>query len=235
MRIAVLEDNEIEQELTRSVIQSLGYLCYTFSRGESLLRALRRDNFDLLILDWNVPGVSAIEVLKWARTNIADPVPVLFISSHIREQDIVQALMEGADDYLAKPVRISELRARITALLRRAYPQKQQRTVVIGDFVFDRVAGTLHVKGKLIELKHKERELAYFLFINLGRLLSRKYLLESVWGLTADCNSRTLNTHISNIRAMLNLKPENGFQLTSLYGVGYRLEKVSVENYSEKI
>ncbi|MBM3362476.1 MAG: response regulator transcription factor [Betaproteobacteria bacterium] len=226
MRIAVLEDDESQRDWMNSFLIALGHVCHSFSTAEALLRELRRENFDLLILDWNLPDMSGLEVTRWARANIKARVPVLFVTCHVDEADLVEALKAGADDYMCKPVRVPELLARLHALLRRAYPDQTGEVLVSGDYVFDQKAKTLTIKGELIELKHREYELAYLLFSRLGELLSRKYLQESVWGGQADAVSRTLDTHISRLRVKLDLRPENGFRLSSVYSLGYRLESL---------
>jgi DNA-binding response OmpR family regulator len=121
---------------------------------------------------------------------------------------------------------VPELLARLHALLRRAYPDQTGDVLVSGDYVFDQKAKTLTIKGELVELKHREYELAYLLFSRLGELLSRKYLQESVWGGQADAVSRTLDTHVSRLRVKLDLRPENGYRLSSVYSLGYRLESL---------
>jgi len=226
MRIAVLEDDESQRDWMNSFLIALGHVWCSFSTAEALLRELRRENFDLLILDWNLPDMSGLEVTRWARANIKARVPVLFVTCHVDEADLVEALKAGADDYMCKPVRVPELLARLHALLRRAYPDQTGEVLVSGDYVFDQKAKTLTIKGELIELKHREYELAYLLFSRLGELLSRKYLQESVWGGQADAVSRTLDTHISRLRVKLDLRPENGFRLSSVYSLGYRLESL---------
>jgi DNA-binding response OmpR family regulator len=154
-------------------------------------------------------------------------VPVLFVTSHVDEADLVEALKAGADDYMCKPVRVPELLARLHALLRRAYPEQTSEILTSGDYVFDQKAKTLTHKGQLLDLKHREYELAYLLFSRLGELLSRKYLQESVWGGQADVVSRTLDTHVSRLRVKLDLRPENGYRLSSVYSLGYRLEALN--------
>ena len=138
----------------------------------------------------------------------------------------MEALKAGADDYMCKPVRVPELLARLHALLRRAYPEQTGEALVSGDFVFDQTSKTLTHKGELVDLKHREYELAYLLFSRMGELLSRKYLQESVWGGQVDVVSRTLDTHISRLRVKLDLRPESGYRLSSVYSLGYRLEAV---------
>jgi DNA-binding response OmpR family regulator len=166
-------------------------------------------------------------VVRWVRANLKAKVPVLFVTSHVDEGDLVEALKAGADDYMCKPVRVPELLARLHALLRRAYPEQSGEVLVSGDFVFDQKSKTLTIKGEPVELKHREYELAYLLFSRLGELLSRKYLQESVWGGQVDVVSRTLDTHISRLRVKLDLRPKNGYRLSSVYSLGYRLEALS--------
>jgi DNA-binding response OmpR family regulator len=227
MRIAVLEDDDTQRDWMNSFMLALGYVCHVYSNSETLLRDLRRENFDLLILDWNIPDMSGLEVLRWVRANLKTRVPVLFVTSHVDEADLVEALKAGADDYMCKPVRVPELLARLHALLRRAYPEQTSEILTSGDYVFDQKAKTLTHKGQLLDLKHREYELAYLLFSRLGELLSRKYLQESVWGGQADVVSRTLDTHVSRLRVKLDLRPENGYRLSSVYSLGYRLEALN--------
>jgi DNA-binding response OmpR family regulator len=226
MRIAVLEDDESQRDWMNSFLLALGHVAHSFSSAEALLRELRRENFDLLVLDWNLPDMSGLEVTRWVRSNIKARIPVLFVTCHVDEADLVEALKAGADDYMCKPVRVPELLARLHALLRRAYPDQTGDVLVSGDYVFDQKAKTLTIKGELVELKHREYELAYLLFSRLGELLSRKYLQESVWGGQADAVSRTLDTHVSRLRVKLDLRPENGYRLSSVYSLGYRLESL---------
>ena len=231
VRIAVLEDEKNQLELIQSVVEALGYVCCAFKSGKDMLKAMKRDNFDLLILDWSVPDLSGFEILKWVRANVDAPVPILFITNRNEDSDITQALNAGADDYMVKPVRVPELMARLRALLRRAYPLGQQAVVEFGDYLFDMNAQILWVKGQSVELKHKEHELAYRLFSKMGELVSRTYLMDLIWGKQTDVNSRTLDTHISRLRTKLNLRPENGFRLSSVYSYGYRLELLAEKPY----
>ena len=229
MRIAVLADDETQREWVNSFLMALGHMCYPFGTAEALLRELRRENYDMLILDWNLPDMSGLDVVRWVRANLSIKVPVLFVTSHVEESDLVEALNAGADDFMSKPVRVPELLARLHALLRRAYPQKGGEIYVFGDYVFEHMAKTLTVRGVPIELKHREYELAYLLFSRMGELLSRRYLQETVWGGQADVLSRTLDTHVSRLRVKLDLRPEKGYRLSSVYSLGYRLEPLHVQ------
>ncbi len=227
MRIAVLEDDDSQRDWLNSFMMALGHVCHPYATSQSLMRDLRRESYDLLVMDWNLPDVSGLEVVRWLRTHLNSRVPVLFVTSHVDEADLVEALKVGVDDYMTKPVRVPELMARLHALLRRAYPQQAGEILAVGDFVFDQGAKVLSLRGAPVDLKHREYELAYLLFSRLGELLSRKYLQESVWGGHADVVSRTLDTHVSRLRVKLDLRPENGFRLSSVYSLGYRLEALN--------
>ncbi len=225
-RIALLEDDPSQAKLVRHWIDSQGWLCRHFDKGTDILRAVLRDTFDLVILDWRVPDLSGEEVLRAIRKSVREPVPVLFTTGQNREEDIVYMLRAGADDYLTKPLRRLEFLARVEALLRRAGRGRgAEAAIEAGAFRIDPQGRTLMRDGAVIELTQKEFELAMLLFRNVGRLLSRAYLLDSVWGIGADVGTRTVDTHASLLRTKLGLYPESGWRLGSVYQHGYRLER----------
>ena len=191
--------------------------------------ALRREPaaFDLLIVDWELPDISGPEVVRWARQQLGAPLPILFITHRQEERDIVQGLECGADDFMAKPVGRNELNARVSSLLRRAYPHYGgDKALEFGPYRFLPDTRGLEINGLPVELRHREYELALYLFQNQGRLLTREHLCETIWGQVPDMNSRTLDTHISRVRSQLDLRPANGYLITSVYGMGYRFESV---------
>lgn len=227
-RIAVLEDDPAQAKLLQHWITSQGFVCRHFERGNDILRVLLRDTFDLVILDWRVPDLSGEEVLKAIRKNVREPLPVLFTTGRDREEDIVHALKSGADDYLVKPLRRMEFLARVDALLRRSrgHGRDAGAPIEAGAFLIDPHGRTLRKNGAVIELTQKEFEMATLLFRNVGRLLSRSYLLDTVWGISADVSTRTVDTHASQLRSKLGLYPEGGWRLSAVYQHGYRLEQV---------
>ena len=164
----------------------------------------------------------------WIRANIAEPVPVLFVTARQREEDIVHALSSGADDYMIKPLGRLELLARIDALARRMRPSQRQDDGVLdyGRLSVDGRSRQVKLDGRVVTMTQKDYELAVFLLRNIGRLLSRGHILEAVWGQSAELNTRTVDTHVSRIRRKLELTPENGWRLSAVYQHGYRLERV---------
>ena len=150
--------------------------------------------------------------------------PVLFVTVRDREEDVVEALHRGADDYMSKPVARSEMLARLAALGRRARGDIAKSVIDAPPYRLNLSANTLTRDGEPITLTPKEFELACFLFLNVGRLLSRGYILEQVWGTRPDLNTRTVDTHVSKLRGKLALTPDFGWRLRSVYQHGYRLE-----------
>lgn len=228
MRIAVLDDDRSQTELVCQVLAAANHSCHAFQSGKEMLNQLRRESFDMLVIDWQVPDLSGPEVLKWAREKLPAGLPVLFMTSRSGEDDIVAGLAAGADDYMIKPLRRGELLARVQALLRRAYPtQNAIEQIQFGAYVFETRTGKLLREGAPIEVTQKEFELALLFFRNLGRPLSRAYILEAVWSRDIELPSRTMDTHVSRVRSKLGLRPENGFRLAPVYSYGYRLEQIS--------
>jgi len=223
MRIALLEDDRSQAELIRMWLQDAEHDCQTFELGKQLIRELGRDTYDLLVLDWMLPDIEGIEVLRWIREHIDWPIPILFVTGRDTESDIVAALESGADDYMSKPVKRLEMLARIKAISRRAISQDEPQ-MEFGDYLIDTNLRNVYLQGKPIELTQKEFDLVLFLFRCAGRVLSRGHILESVWGRSPDINTRTVDTHISRIRNKLDLRAGHGWQLRAVYQHGYRLE-----------
>lgn len=228
MRIAVLDDDLLLAEQIKGTLECHHHVCHTYADGTSLLKALRHDTFDLLIVDWHLPDMEGTEVVQTVRDMGGMQLPILFITRRNDERDVVEALSRGADDFMSKPLRMGELVARATALLRRAFPESMGARMAFGAYHFDADKRALSVHGQPIELKNREYELALFMFRNAGRLLSRTHLREAVWGDATETPSRSLDTHMSRLRTKLALTEDNGYRISTIYGMGYRLD-ASVE------
>ncbi|MEO7939594.1 MAG: response regulator transcription factor [Burkholderiaceae bacterium] len=222
MRVAVLEDDADHAALVAQVLLAGGHTCVVYATGGRFIQAMVRETFDVLILDWMMPDMTGLDVLDWLR-QLENHTPVLFVTSRDAEQDIVQALAHGADDYLVKPPRAGELLARLQALKRRADGANSTGAFAVGPYAFDPAQSMARLNGQVLELTQRQLELALVLFRNAGRLLSRQYLLEAVWGLNAAVQTRTLDIHVSQLRNLLQLS-DNGWRINSIYAHGYRLE-----------
>jgi len=228
MRIAVFDDDRSQIELVCQVLTTAGHICHPFENSKDILVQLRKESYDMLVIHWQTPNASGTEVLNWARERLPANLPVLLVTGQSGEDDIIAGLAAGADDYMIKPIRRGELVARTQALLRRAYPaQHATEQIQFGDYVFETRTGRLTMKGQTVELTQKEFDLALLLFRNIGRPLSRAYILEAVWARDIEVPSRTMDTHVSRVRSKLQLRPENGFRLAPVYSYGYRLEQLS--------
>jgi two-component system, OmpR family, response regulator RegX3 len=226
LRIAILEDDPDQLALLTRWLTNAGHSVHGFLLGNEVLKVAGRESYDLFVLDWEVPDVSGIEALRWIRANVSKTVPVLFVTVRDTEEDIVYALNAGADDYMIKPARQSELLARVGALLRRAYPQKDETQVVFQPYEFDTQSGIARVNGAAVELTPKEFELAVLLFRNPERLMSRGYLQEAVWGHNNEIATRSVDTHVSQVRRKLSLRGEFGIRVAAIYNYGYRLKRL---------
>ncbi|MGH8853445.1 MAG: response regulator transcription factor [Telluria sp.] len=227
MKIAVLEQDRSQAELICQVLTAAGHSCQAHDNARDFLAQLRRENTDMLVMDWKVADMDGPEVLRRAKEKMAANAPAMFLVGSNAEDDIIAGVSAGADDYLVKPLRRGELVARVSALLRRAYPsQNSAEQLQFGPFTFETRPGRLLKDGSIIDVTQKEFSLALLFFRNIGRPLSRAYIHESVWVRDTDVPSRTMDTHVSRVRNKLSLRPENGFRLVPVYSYGYRLEKL---------
>lgn len=211
------------------MLVSVGHRCELFSRVPTFLALTLRDTFDLMIIVGEPREPMIGDTLRTIRQRGAAP-PTLMLLSNATDMDVVDTLNAGADDCIAEPACPRLLLARTLALLRRS-PTTRTRDPGLTHFdgyAFDQPRGTVDVAGTTVTLTPKELLLALVLFRNLGRELSRQYLTDSVWARDSGPTSRSLDTHISRIRSKLALSPDNGYQLSSIYSHGYRLERVSM-------
>lgn len=227
VRLALLEDDPEQAAALRNWLLEAGHDVHVYGFSRDLMRESGRESFDLLLLDWMLPDMDGDELLRKLRQQRGSDVPVIFVTSRDSEEDIVAVLAAGADDYMVKPVRRFELLSRIDAVIRRSGARSQAaETLERPPFRFVVATRQLFRQDEAIVLTEREFELALFLFRNIGRLVSRGHLLEAVWGKSAEIATRTIDTHVSRVRSKLNLRPELGFRLSSVYNYGYRLEQL---------
>lgn len=240
MRVALLDDDPAQlAHLTTAFSAPLreagmaAVSCVTFSRGEALRRALRTETFDLLVLDWNMPDLDGFDLLHWLRVEKGDGTPVIMLTGRGAERDVASALGLGADDYVVKPFRPLELRARATRLHVRSSAAKSAPPAapsVFGGWRFDRGTNGVHRvhptsgQTEVVRLTETEFITALTLFQNLGKAVSRAHLIESAGYESDESRSRSLDIHIYRIRGKLLEHGRWGFRLQTVYGQGYRVQ-----------
>jgi len=174
-----------------------------------------------------VPEMSGMEVLNVVRNELGSNVPAVVVTARNAEEDIVHALKQGADDYICKPIRPKELIARIETVAKRDEQPVDDDVIEFGRLRVDVSSRQALVNNVPITLSLKDFDLAVYFMRNVGRVLSRRKIVEEVWGSNVNLTSRTLDTHVSRVRTKLWLTQENNWHLGAVYGHGYRLERLN--------
>ncbi|MEW6343691.1 MAG: response regulator transcription factor [Paraburkholderia sp.] len=224
MRIAILQCDPLQRQSIEKILEQAGHSCVTYDDGLNMSKALARSTVDLLILDWNGVRLSGVDVLKAVRAVGADRTPVMFASRDGTEASAVRAFVAGADDYVLLPVRPAEFRERVAALLRRAYPdQHSVASFDVGPYHFDAHRQLVTLRGVPVPLSGTQYRLASLFFSNIGRVMSRDHIFAMVWGREFREFTRTIDSHVSRLRLLLEIDQQNGFRLQPVYKSGYRL------------
>ncbi len=223
--IGLVEDDPDQAVLFSYWLENAGYNVRIYQDAADFRRKLGVESVDLLLLDWNLPDESGLDVLKWLRAEGHTRLPVIFLTARNDEADIIDGLKAGADDYLTKPARQGELLARVGAMLRRMGLVNEGSAVEdLPPFRIDFGKRRISLNDREVVLTEREFDLAAFLFRRRGRVVSRDALLEGVWNIRNDVATRTVDTHISRLRKKLELAGEHGWRLNAVYQHGYRLE-----------
>jgi len=225
MYIGIAEDDPDQAALIALWLEGAGHATRAFGSVADTLDALKKERFELLVFDWMLPDGTGAELLKWTRDNLGWDIPVLVLTSRDDEATVVAALQAGADDYVVKPPKPLELMARVAALARRVRSGGLP-VLRLGAFEIDIQRQRLTLDGEPVVLTQKEFDLSAYLFQSPGKLLSRDHLLNKIWGINADVDTRTVDTHVSRLRKKLGLDGSKGWKLVPVYGVGYRFERI---------
>jgi DNA-binding response OmpR family regulator len=231
MHIAILEDDSDQLALLALWIGHAKHTTRCFSMAVEFIEAIKKERFDLLLIDWMLPDYSGSDVLLWVRQNLGWEIPVVVVTARDDEETVVSALKIGADDFLVKPVKPMELLARLENAARRV---KTGGLAVLrmGSFEVDIQGHRLSLDGDAITLTQKEFDLSVYLFQNPSKLLSRDHLLNKIWGLNTDVDTRTVDTHVSRLRKKLVLDGSKGWKLTPIYGYGYRFDRIDATSHN---
>jgi DNA-binding response OmpR family regulator len=225
MRVAIVEDEPLIAQLISDEMAAEGWHPHIFANGADFIKALTRETFDFILLDWSMPRLGGFETLLEIRKGLAPTTPVMFLTTNTNEQDVIDALNHGADDYCNKPINSQILKARMNRIIRRRLPTQanESNEMIIGDYTFDETRNLVKYQDQIIDLSDKEFCLATLFFKNQDQPFSREHLIEAVWGSFNNDFSRSLDVHISWIRRKLKLNQTSDFQLKPIYGFGYRL------------
>jgi phosphate regulon transcriptional regulator PhoB len=226
-RVLIVEDERDIRDLVLFHLEREGFQVSSASSGEEALRQVRHASPDLVLLDLMLPAMGGLEVCRKLRQDPATvALPIVMLTAKGDEVDRVLGLELGADDYIVKPFSPKELLARVRAVLRRAKPASGAAAIAIGALAIDPGTRTVTVQGASLSLTHKEFELLSALADAQGRVLSREFLLDRVWGYSraGEIESRTVDVHVRRLRVKLG--PE-GRRILTVKSVGYRLDPES--------
>ena len=218
MRILLIEDDESLGHGTRKGLMQNGYTVDWIQDGQQADQVLKTEKFDSIILDLSLPKLSGISILQNLR-NRGDTTPVLIVTAHDTIEDRVKGLDSGADDYLTKPFDLSELLARLRALQRR-FSSRAAPLLEHQDIVLDPASHTVTFKKEPVNLSRREFALLHILLENIGRVLSRERLTQSLYGWGEEVDSNALEVHVHNLR-----KRFGQDYIRTIRGVGYTIEK----------
>jgi len=230
-RILVVDDETDIVELIAYNLALEGYEIRKAGDGETALAIIRKEKPALIILDLMLPGIKGLDVCRAVRRDRAtEAIPIIMLTAKGEDTDKVVGLEMGADDYMTKPFSVRELTARVRAVLRRSESRPHREaepveTFAAGDIFLDYAACTVAVAGKKIELGPTEYRLLTFFTRHPGRVYSRDQLLERVWGDETFVEPRTVDVHISRLRAAIEKDKENPEYILTVRGLGYKFAR----------
>ncbi len=223
--ILLVDDDPNISQLIRLYLEKEGFEVQSAVRGDEGLAAFRRRPPNLLLLDIMLPGMDGWQVCRAVRQFSA--IPIIMLTAKDETFDKVLGLELGADDYLTKPFEPKELVARIKAVLRRTQPgaaEEKGDAISFPNLTVSLSQYEVHYQGRLVEMPPKELEVLYFLASNANLVFTRDQLLEKVWGYDFFGDSRTVDVHIKRVREKLPGCEEFGWQIRTVWGVGYKFE-----------
>ena len=220
--IYIVEDDENIREIETIALKNSGYSVASFECAKDFRRAILERKPDLIMLDIMLPDEDGIEILKKLRASgETKKVPIIMVTAKSSELDKVKGLDFGADDYITKPFGVMELISRVKALIRRSSNNDELKSIKVGSILMDGDKHMVFVGDKACELTYKEYELLKCLMTNSGIAMQRERIMEIVWGMDFEGESRTLDMHIKTLRQKLG---DAGKMIKTVRNVGYILE-----------
>lgn len=223
--VMIVEDEEALLTLLQYNLDKEGYKVVTASDGEEAVLMIKETTPDLVLLDWMLPSLSGIEICRRLRSrDETRNLPIIMITARGEEGDRIRGLDTGADDYLTKPFSMTELLARVRAVMRRIRPALTEDTLTFGDIVVDRAAHRVRRGEREVRLGPTEYRLLDHLIQHPGRVFSREQLLDAVWGSDVYVEARTVDVHVGRLRRALNDKGEKD-PIRTVRSAGYSLDE----------
>ncbi|MFC6332589.1 response regulator transcription factor [Paenibacillus septentrionalis] len=226
-KILVIEDEPTLSRLLSYNLTQEGYDTTLVEHGGEGLQTALQEKFDLIILDIMLPGMNGFEILNRLHQN-GVRTPVIILTARNAEEEVVQGLKLGADDYITKPFGVAELLARVSAVLRRTQNEEpkpalsNEKVIQAGELSIYPEKYEVNVKGQPISLRPKEFEVLLYLVQRPGMVISRDDLMNVVWGFDYIGGQRTVDVHVSSLRKKLELEQQS-VRIESIRGVGYKL------------
>lgn len=222
--ILVVEDEKKILDVIQAYLENEEFDVLTAEDGEEALEILKGETVHLVILDLMLPKVSGEDVCRRIRT--MSDIPIIMLTAKTEEDEKIEGLAIGADDYMTKPFSPRELIGRVRALIRRSYREEQPLADFLtfnnGDLEIDVKRMLVKKRGKLLSLTTNEFKLFYVFLINPGQVFAREQLIEKAFGRDYDGFDRTIDTHIKNIRQKIEDDPKNPIYILTVYGMGYK-------------
>jgi two-component system phosphate regulon response regulator PhoB len=220
--VLVVEDEPAIQELVVINLRHAGFLVFRAASAEEAESAIRAVLPDLVVLDWMLPGQSGVALARKLRADERTrELPIIMLTARVHEEDKVQGLEAGADDYVTKPFSPKELIARVRAVLRRRAPHLAREAVQFGDLALNPATHRVLAGSELVELGPTEFRLLFFFMTHAERVYSRAQLLDEVWGDHVFIEERTVDVHIRRLRAALETSGHHE-RIETVRGTGYR-------------
>ena len=223
-KILIIEDEIAVREMLTFTLKNNGFETFEAGNSEEALNIVSKNNINLILLDWMLPGKAGIDIARSLRSSIeTKELPIIMLTAKSEESDKIMGLESGADDYITKPFSPKELLARIKALLRRSAPQSDMEVVNFGSINLNPMTHKVKDGEKNIVLGPTEFNLLHFFMTHSERVYSRAQLLDFVWGTNVYVEERTVDVHILRLRKSLGLETSKYIQ--TVRGAGYRLSK----------
>ncbi|RLA41734.1 MAG: phosphate regulon transcriptional regulatory protein PhoB [Gammaproteobacteria bacterium] len=226
--ILIVDDESAIRDMVTVALEMAGYRCLQAENARDAHALIIDESPDLVLLDWMMPETSGLELLRRLRRDeLTAKLPVIMLTAKAEEDNMIQGLDSGADDYMSKPFSPRELIARIKSTLRRQGAQNQEESITVDGLLFDPISHHVSINGKALSMGPTEFRLLSFFLSHQDRVYSRDQILDHVWGGNVYMDERTVDVHIRRLRKALSIDKHERF-IQTVRGAGYRFSQTLV-------